>query len=188
MTPPEEASATLPGDAHERRRLIVRSSVRVLALTTGLLVLYAFVPVPGTSGTGALVGLILGLAVFLGLLGWQIKAIAGATNPVLRAIEVVAVALPLLTVVFAFTYLSISRADPAAFSEPLARIDSLYFTMATISTVGFGDISAETGAARLLVTIQMAFDIALIAGVVRFLVLATHAGLRRRNLGESDSV
>ena len=188
MTPPGEVSAKLPGDPRERRRLIVRSSARILAGTTGLLVLYASVPVPGTSGTGALVGLIAGLAVFLGLLGWQIKAIAGATNPVLKAVEVVAVALPLLTVVFAFTYLSISRADPAAFSEPLARIDALYFTMATISTVGFGDIAAETGAARLLVTIQMVFDIALIAGVVRFLVLATRAGLQRQSLAEGDSV
>ena len=141
------------------------------------------VPIPGTSGAGALVGLIIGLVVFVGLVGWQIRAIAGAENPVLRAVEVVALALPLLALVFAFTYVSISRADPAAFSEHLNRVDALYYTVVTISTVGYGDIAPESGAARILVTIQLAFDIALIAGVVRLLVLATRTGLQRQTPG-----
>ena len=178
----EDFGAILPGDSRERRRLIVRSALRILAATVGLLVLYALVPIPGTSGAGALVALIVGLIVVVGLVGWQIRAITGAANPVLRAVEAIALALPLLTVVFAFTYLSISRADPAAFSEHLNRVDAFYYTVSTISTVGFGDIAAESGAARILVTIQMAFDLALIAGLVRLVVLATRIGLQRRGV------
>ena len=178
-----DLGAILPGDSRERRRLIIRSALRILAATAGLLILYALVPIPGTSGAGALVGLIIGLVVFVGLVGWQIRAVAGAENPVLRAVEVVALALPLLALVFAFTYVSISRADPAAFSEHLNRVDALYYTVVTISTVGYGDIAPESGAARILVTIQLAFDIALIAGVVRLLVLATRTGLQRQTPG-----
>jgi hypothetical protein len=36
-----------------------------------------------------------------------------------------------------------------------------------LSTVGFGDITAQSDASRLLVTIQMLLDLALIAIVVR---------------------
>ena len=40
------------------------------------------------------------------------------------------------------------------FSEPLTRTDALYFTVTVFSTVGFGDITAKTEAARLVVTGQ----------------------------------
>lgn len=174
-----DVDANLP-DVRERRRLLARTLLRIFVATVVLLLLYALVPIPGTSGAAALIGLLVGLAVFLALIGWQIWAIARARNPVMRALEAVAVALPLLTVMFAFTYLSISRADPAAFSEHLDRVDAIYFTMSTLATVGFGDLTASTTAARILVTVQMAFDLALIAGLARFVVLATRTGLQRR--------
>jgi voltage-gated potassium channel len=186
-----DMGAVLPGDARERRRMIARSALRILATVLGLLVLYAFVPIPtGTSGAGAFIGLIIGLVVFIALVGWQIRTITRAEHPVLRAVEVVTLALPLLAVVFAFTYLSISRADSASFSEHLNRIDAMYYTVSTISTVGFGDIAAKSEAARILVTVQMLFDLALIAGLVRLVIVATRTGLQQqsasRELRETD--
>ena len=187
-----DLGAVLPGDSRVRRRMIARSALRILATVLGLLVLYAFVPIPtGTSGAGAFIGLIVGLVVFVVLVGWQIRTITRAEHPVIRAVEVVNLALPLLAVVFAFTYLSISRADAASFSEHLNRIDAMYYTVSTISTVGFGDIAAESDAARTLVTVQMLFDLALIAGLVRLVIVATRTGLQRqsasRELRETDA-
>ena len=46
-----------------------------------------------------------------------------------------------------------------------------------------GDITANSNEARILVTLQMLFDLALIAGLVRLVILATRAGLRRRGVG-----
>lgn len=174
-----ELRARLPDDPRDRRGILAGSAVRILAATLALLVLYAVVPVAGASGAGALVGLIVGLVVFVAVVGWEIRAITRADHPVVRAVEAIAVTVPMLIVVFAFLYLSISRDDPASFSEHLNRVDAMYYTVATISTVGFGDISAESDAARILVTIQMLFDIALIAGLVRLVVLATQIGLQR---------
>jgi hypothetical protein len=176
-----DLGVALTGDPRARRRVIAQSALRILAMTVGLLVLYALVPVPGTSGAGAFVGMVIGLAVFLAIVAWQLNAIVRAEHPLLRAVEVVAMALPLLAVVFAFTYLSISRADPASFSEDLNRIDAMYYTVSTISTVGFGDIGAESDAARTLVTAQMLFDLALLAGLVRLVILATRTGIQRRS-------
>ena len=171
-----------PGHPSERRRLIARSAIRIFAITVGMLVLYAFVPVPGSSGAAAVLGMIGGLLVFLGLTGWQLHSIVRAEHPVLRAIEVATLALALLVVVFAFTYLTLSRADPGSFSEHLDRVDAMYYTVSTIATVGLGDITPTSEAARILLTFQMLFDLALIAGLVRLIVLATRTGLRRRDI------
>ena len=178
----KDITAMLPDDVRERRRIMARSALRVLATTAGLLALYTFVPVPGRSGAAAILGMVLGLLVFVGLVGWQVRTIARADHPIMRAVEVVALALPLLVVVFAFTYLSVSRADAASFSEPLDRVDAMYYTVTTVSTVGFGDIVAKSDAARVLVTVQMLFDLALIAGLVRVIIVATRTGLRRQGV------
>lgn len=52
-----------------------------------------------------------------------------------------------------------ARASPASFSHHLTRTDSLYFTVTTFSTVGFGDITATSQAASLVVTAQMILDL-----------------------------
>ena len=46
-----------------------------------------------------------------------------------------------------------AQADPANFStHTLTRTDALYFTITIFATVGFGDISATSQSARLLVS------------------------------------
>jgi voltage-gated potassium channel len=167
-------------DPRERRRLLVRSGLRISGVALGMLALYAVLPIPGTSGATALLGLIAGLLLFLVLVGWQLHTIVRDDHPVLRAVEAIAFALPLLIVVFAFTYLTISRADPQSFSEPLGRVDAMYFTVSTLSTVGLGDIAPTSSGARAVVTLQMLFDLALLAGLARLLILATRTGLRRK--------
>jgi voltage-gated potassium channel len=56
------------------------------------------------------------------------------------------------------------------------RVDSVYFTVTTLSTVGFGDLTASTQAARVVVTIQIVFDLLFLG--IAFRVLGTAA--RRR--------
>ena len=179
---PLGARHLLPELPRERRRLILRSGLRITAFTAVLIALYAFVPIPvGRSGALAVLEMAAGLLLFLLATGWQIRNIMRDDQPVLRAVEAVALALPILIIVFAFTYLTLSRADPASFSEHLDRVDAVYYTTSTLTTVGFGDITADSTAARTLVSIQMLFDLALIAGLVRLVVLATRTGLSRRS-------
>jgi voltage-gated potassium channel len=170
----------LPDHPGERRRVLARTALRVLGIALGMLLLYVLVPVPGTSGAAALFWMVVGLLFFVVLVGWQLRAIVRAEHPVLRAVEVIAFALPMLVFIFAFTFLTISRADPQSFSEPLGRVDALYFTVSTVATVGFGDITPSSAGARMVVTFQMLFDLALLAGLVRLVVLATRTGLRRQ--------
>lgn len=166
--------------------MLLRSGLRILGIALGMLLLYAVVPVPGTSGVAALLGMVAGLVLFVVLVGWQLHTIVRAEHPVLRAVEVVVFALPMLVVIFAFTFLTISRADPQSFSEPLGRVNAMYFTVSTLATVGFGDITAASPGARIVVTFQMLFDLALLAGLVRLVILATQTGLRRQETGSGS--
>jgi hypothetical protein len=97
----------------------------------------------------------------------QVHAIMTANFPDLRAIEAVIVAFAVFIVLFALLYLGVSQSSPSNFSEPLDRVNTLYFTVTILATVGFGDIVARSDLARLIVTVQMLLDLALIAIVVR---------------------
>jgi voltage-gated potassium channel Kch len=77
-----------------------------------------------------------------------------------RAAEALAPTLPLFLLLFASAYFAMARASPANFStHSLTRTDSLYFTVTTFSTVGYGDITAASQAARLVVTAQIILDL-----------------------------
>ena len=58
-------------------------------------------------------------------------------------------------------------------------------TVTVLATVGFGDITAKTDPARLVVTIQMVADLILIAVVVR-LILGAASRAGRREAEDED--
>ena len=86
----------------------------------------------------------------------------------------------LLVVVFASAYVAVTRSDPAAFSERLSRGDAVYFTITTLATVGYGDITPVSDVARLIASIQMLLDLVLIGALVRVLFGAAQHTLARR--------
>jgi hypothetical protein len=73
-----------------------------------------------------------------------------------------------------------SAAQPAAFTEPMSRTDALYFTVTVFATVGFGDISAVSTAARIVVTLQMIADLLLLGLVLRAVLDAVRRGRGRQ--------
>jgi hypothetical protein len=73
-----------------------------------------------------------------------------------------------------------SQAQPASFSEAMERTDALYFTVTVFATVGFGDISPVSDAARIVVTIQMIADLLLLGIVLRALLNAIDRGRARQ--------
>ncbi len=79
--------------------------------------------------------------------------------PGVRASEALATTVALFLLLFASTYFAMGRASEASFGQHLNRSDSLYFTVTTFSTVGFGDITAVSQTARLVVTVQMILDL-----------------------------
>ena len=163
------------------RHLVTHSVVRMSVVIVVLFGLYAWAPL-GQRPEGSVLGsLLLSLVLLAGVVAWQIVAVMRSPFPWLQAVEGIATSVPLLLLPFASIYFVMDHTDPGSFSEPLTRIDALYFSMTVFATVGFGDISPASQATRLLVTIQMAADLILIGLIAKVLVGA--AQQRRRALG-----
>jgi len=167
-------------DRRQQRRVISRSAIRILVSVVLLFALYGALPVADRTSLGTLTELLVGLVIFGAVLGWQVLKIMGAEHPELRAAEALAISVPIVLIVFAFTYLSLSRAQPGSFSERLGHVSSVYFVITVISTVGFGDITPKTDAAMILVSFQIMLDLVLLVGIVRAVFFAAQVGVRRR--------
>jgi hypothetical protein len=72
------------------------------------------------------------------------------------------------------------RTNSTYFSQPLTRTGALYFSVTVFSTVGFGDITAKTDPARVIVTVQMFFDLILLGFGARAFLSAVQLGRQRR--------
>ena len=152
---------------------------RTLLTVTGLLVLYYLLPLDRAFQGRTALTLLAGLLGVGLLVAWQARAILRARHPALRAIESIALSLPLFLLLFAGVYVLLAGTDPGAFTEPLTRTDGLYFTVTVFSTVGFGDITPVTEVARVLTTLQMVGDLVLIGLVVRVFLTAVDRSRRR---------
>jgi hypothetical protein len=124
--------------------------------------------------------LAIGLAVLVGLVTLQVRWILRSRFPGLRGVEALATSIPLFLLLFAGTYVVLAAISASNFSEPLTRTDALYFTVTVFATVGFGDITAKTEAARLVVTGQMIVDLVAIALAVKVIVGAVKQGRQRQ--------
>jgi len=76
-----------------------------------------------------------------------------------NTLESLIIALFLLVIAFSLVYLRIAD----EFDGLTTKTDSLYFTMTTLATVGYGDIHPVSQNARAIVTVQMALDLIYVA-------------------------
>ena len=166
------------GGTRGRHPLLV-GILRSLLASTAVLVVYLVLPLDREFTAGTLAALGAGLLAMGLLVAFQVRAILRSPHPALRAVEGVALSLPLFLLLFAATYTVLSSSYPDTFTEPLDRLDSLYFVVTVFATVGFGDISAVSPVARLLVTVQMVGDLVLIGLVLRVFMTAVEHGRRR---------
>ena len=168
-------------------RMITWTVLRVVASIVVVTVLYYLLPFDRSATGVAVTLLVAGLVVFVGLVGYQVRAIIAAPFPGLRAIEALATSVPLFLALFAATYFVMARLSPGSFTAPLTRTDALYFTVTLFSTVGFGDITAKTETARLVVTGQMIADLVILGLAIKAIVSAVRRGRQRQPQGASNA-
>jgi ACR3 family arsenite efflux pump ArsB len=162
-----------------QRSQLVKTVARAVATAVVLVVLYYEVPIEQRPHQSIALRLIVALAVFSVVLAVEVRQIAQHDHPMLRAGVAMATVIPLFLVVFAWIYLTMSTSSFAAFGGHLTRTTALYFTVTVFSTVGFGDITPKTDPARLVVTVQMLADLAVLAIVVRLILGAATRGMAR---------
>jgi voltage-gated potassium channel len=175
------------GGRRERLRAPVLVGLRLCVVVGILIAAYALAPWDRWHSLSVAWQLAIWFLVLATAVAWQIRAVMRSTRPWLQAIEGAALSVTLLLLPLAATYAGMSQASPANFTQPLGRVDALYFTVTVFATVGFGDIAPVGAAARILVTVQMLADLVLIGVIVK--VLVGTAQRRRRILvprGDGD--
>jgi hypothetical protein len=151
------------------RRTALLSLLRITVIVVVMLGVYALVPLQPNGEVGNWIVVAVGLLVFVMIVVWQVREVAMAERPVIRAVEALAIILTVFLVIFASQYVAESLETATAFSEPLTKLAGLYFTMTVFSTVGFGDIVPVSNVARVISMIQMIGDLIVIGFAVKVL-------------------
>ena len=165
----------------DKSKAIARALFRSIIGVTGLLLAYGFLPLSAATNDELVLRIIVAGVIIVLVLMWEVSLISRAEFPALSAAAALVNGITLLVVVFASTYLSLSRADVTSYSEPLGRTGAMYFTMTTLSTVGYGDIVAKSDAARIAVMMQMIFNVAFIGLAVKWIAFTA-----KRRLGQPE--
>ncbi|MEU6237083.1 potassium channel family protein [Kitasatospora sp. NPDC047058] len=173
--PPQDQAADRPS-----ARRIVWTVLRVAGSVTALLALYYLLPLDHSSSTATVSMLLGGLAGFVALVALQVRSIIRSRHPGLRAAEALATSVPFFLLLFAATYVGLAALSRASFGIPLSHTNGLYFSVTVFSTVGFGDITAKSDTARLVVTVQMLADLVVLGLAVKVIVGAVQRGRQRK--------
>jgi voltage-gated potassium channel len=158
----------------------LRVGLRTAAVVVVLLVAYYQAPLDRSLTFRSAVIFVGALALGTLVVVVEVRGILTSPFPLLRAIRVLALGLPLLLVLFAATYVTVDGQQVNAFTEPLSRTDGLYFTTTTFATVGYGDIAPLTELARVIVTVQMIVGLVAV-GLIAKVVLGAARLAGQRN-------
>jgi len=163
-----------------RRRLEAVLLARSVLVGVLLIVAYYLLPLDNPGGIGVLLLIGGGLILMAVMLAWQVRAILKSPFPRLRGFQALISGIPLLLVFFAAVDYLTGQAQADSFTQPMDKIDAMYFTVTVLSTVGFGDITAKTDLARTLVTIQMLFNLVVLGLVAKVIFGAVDRGVKHR--------
>ncbi len=161
---------------------IVGAAVPVVASVTVLVTAYYLLPLDRFSTPVAIAILAIGLLLFLGLVAYQVRSVIRSPFPSVRAVEALAISVPLFLLLFSSTYVVMATISVSNFGGRLTHTDGLYFAVTVLSTVGFGDITAKSQVARLVVTGQMISDLVILGLSIKIIVGAVS---RARQPGDS---
>jgi hypothetical protein len=140
-----------------------RRSVQLAIYFALLVAVYFTVPLTMDLDTSDVVQLVIS-AIALGLLAfmvvWEIRQQLIDDT---RKVDRLAFALVVAVLGFALGFYVMELRDPGQIPGLDTRLDSLYFTMTTLLTIGYGDIHAGGQLARGLVLVPMVFNVVIIA-------------------------
>ena len=111
--------------------------------TVIVVLIYFLIPMDRGLSSATVIGLVLGLLALVAIVALQVHRIVRSEHPTLRAVEALALTIPLYVLLFATVYFLLSHANVATFGDSLTRIDAMYFSATVFTTVGFGDIAAK---------------------------------------------
>lgn len=145
--------------------VISRPWLSRIVLPIAVLTFYFLMPVGARDApVGTALGLLVGLVSLVAVAGVVFNELRQAEKH-LRPVHLL-LAFELVLVIFSSAYYLLAMQRPGEFSGLNTRLDALYFSMTTMSTVGYGDITASGQIGRALVTVQLVFNLIFVAALV----------------------
>ena len=166
-------------------RLILYIVLRTVLLVSIVAFLLNQFPEKMESRSYGITAVVAGICViYLIFFMFQLRQIRVSKYPSLRASEAILASGILFLAAFSAIYVLIDGTNPGSFSEDLSPFDAYYFAMTVLATVGFGDISPVSTAARTASMIQMALDLVFIGVVVRVFAATAKKGGSKKAVGD----
>jgi voltage-gated potassium channel len=175
-----------PAEEHARSVADARAVGVTSLIVVVATVVYFLLPVPGrmreTSWTllfaaGVIVLALLVVALIRRLLHADIDARARGLIVLLACV----------VLFFSWANVTLSRI-PGEFAGLHTKIDSLYFSISTLATVGFGDVHATGQLARAAVTLQVLFNLVFLGTAITMVtgLWRRQVQARRQHRGQTD--
>ena len=135
----------------------------------GIVVAYYAVPVEWDDSLRrivlSMIGTICGLGLLARMMVLELQNLRHGRE--VRSVNVLSLALVMLVMSFAFTFYLVNLLAPGQIVGLSTRTDALYFTLATMTTVGYGDVHAVGQLARALVCGLIVFNVVVVTSLVR---------------------
>ncbi|MEV7354197.1 potassium channel family protein [Kitasatospora sp. NPDC091276] len=154
-------------------RVDPRSALWLLSACTALILAYWALPLRLLGYQHPVLSWLVFAAALVGLSGLLLaKTTAVLRGDAKRPVVWLSFLIFLAMTIFSATYY-VMAARPGDFEGLVTRLDALYFTVVTLATVGYGDITPAGQAPRLVVILQIGYT---------FVFLATAAGTLSRTI------
>ncbi|WP_244928089.1 potassium channel family protein [Nocardioides sp. W7] len=137
--------------------------LRLLGILGFILALYFLVPVNTEPPTQVVVRGLLGVLLLVALAAGLRAQLRLAALDGDRRIDGLVAAIVTVLVAFAFAFYALQVHQPDQVEGLHTRVDGLYFSASTMLTIGYGDVHAVGQAARIVVLVQMVFDVVFVA-------------------------
>jgi voltage-gated potassium channel len=148
-----------------------------------MVVIFYAVPVNTEDSTARAALSVLITLVGITLLAWAIlEQLREQVRSKSEDIRTLVMLLVLVALMFALGFYVLEEHSPRQLSGVSTRTDALYFTMSTLTTVGYGDVHADGQLARGLVILQLVFNAVFVGAIVSTVVGTLRA--RAPHLGE----
>jgi voltage-gated potassium channel len=154
---------------HPLLTALAHTTLVLLLLTIGYYLLPLRAPWGDGVSAGRLAGSLVAWTLLLLLLRAESRRSRERQERAYHRVQQLLTALYVLVLSFAVLYVVTETVSPGQFAGLANRSDALYFSVTIMGTVGFGDVHAAGTPARLMVTVQMLFNLIYLGTALRVL-------------------
>lgn len=156
-------------------------AIRHAVLLVLILVVYFAAPVhlAVDEGTAARIAMtVVALALLALWVMWQLRRQVDDED---RRIDGLLTVILIVVVVFSLAFYILEHSKPGEVAGLETRLDSLYFTVSTLLTIGYGDVHAAGQTARALVLVQVVFNVVFVATAAGLLSTRVRTRAKQRS-------